>query len=60
MYHVYMTNFDYLLEQVFKTEREAIEFGKSKGFECQIYANWPTQPTLVASWSPIGGRRFHR
>jgi len=37
MYRVYYTNFQYFADALFETLQEAIQFGKSKGLEFQVY-----------------------
>jgi hypothetical protein len=37
MFQIYYTNFQYNADELFETIQEAIEFGKSKGFEFQVY-----------------------
>lgn len=56
MFRIFMTNFGYWRDETFETLREALDFGKSKGFEFSV-AN--PIGDLVASWSPIGGIRTY-
>ena len=52
---VYFTNHQYFADKTFDSEKSAIDFAKSKGFEATIYAANET----IGAWSPIGGyRRF--
>lgn len=59
-YRIYMTNFDYWRDESFGSVKEALEFGKSKGFEFSIHEMDAPFQILICSWSPIGGVRSHR
>lgn len=37
MYHIFLINFGYYLDQTFDNLDAAIAFGKSKGFEFSVY-----------------------
>ena len=52
MYKVYWFNFDNFAIDSFDTVTEAINYGKSKGFEFAVYDD--TNNT-IATWSPISG-----
>lgn len=47
MYRCFLFNFGYFLEDEFKTLTEAVEYGRSKGFEFLIYHD----KTVIASCS---------
>lgn len=57
MYKVFWINFGYHSLETFAILDQAIEYGKSKGFEFRI----DQDSKIIYSWSPItGGRRWTR
>jgi hypothetical protein len=63
MFFVYFTNHGYYSDRRFETLDSALDYGKSKGFDCQIVQTSGGHPfktkdaCRVASWSVIGGTR---
>ena len=55
MYKVFYTNFDYFSQDQFLTVGAAVAYGKSKGFEFQVYDQ---KDNLIASWRQFGGLRY--
>jgi len=55
MFKVWYSNFRYFSQDEFETIEDAFEHAKSTGFEATIYKN----DSLVASWSPISGKRIY-
>ena len=55
MYELYWTNHNYLADQVFETLDEAIQYGRSKGFEFSVFLDgdivgFASGPSL--GWNP--------
>ena len=50
-YRVYFTNHDYYSQEEFSSLDEAIEYGKSKGFDFTVHYG----SHMLAGWSYIGG-----
>lgn len=57
MYAIYYVNFAYYAEPVFSTDREAINYGVSKGFEFNVIKIDGDQRTTVHTWNPVHGIR---
>ena len=53
-FRVYLTNFQYFVDQMFDTMDQARDGAVKTGFDCTIYKNGEA----IASWSPIGGYRL--
>jgi hypothetical protein len=53
MFQVSLTNFGTKFSNSFATFEQAVEFAKSKGFECTIHSG----NSVAGTWSPIGGSR---
>ena len=56
MFTVYYTNHGYSAQDTFSTVEQAVEYGKSKGFEFSV---WSADKNLMASWTVFGGLRRH-
>jgi hypothetical protein len=52
---IYFTNLGYYADRIFGSLKEAMAYGRSKGFEFAVH----TADGCIASWSPIGGTRYH-
>jgi hypothetical protein len=52
---VYFTNFGYFADRFFGSTKEALAYGRSKGFEFAVHG----PDGMVAWWSPIGGTRYN-
>ena len=55
MYRIYWTNMDYSSQEKLHTVNDAIAYGKSKGFEFQVY---DSKDNLIASWRTFAGLRY--
>lgn len=53
-FRVYLTNFQYFIDQMCDTLEQAKALAKDKGFDATIYKNGE----VVGSWSAIGGFRL--
>lgn len=51
MYRILWTNFGYFAQQQFDSLEDAVEYGKSKCFEFQVYYN----RDLIGWWTVFGG-----
>jgi hypothetical protein len=54
MFSVYYTNHFYSAAETFATMEQAVEYGKSKGFEFSVRQQGGN---VVAGWSPLYGLR---
>lgn len=54
-YRVYFINHDYYMQQTFSSLADALQAGKSKGFDFAVHHDGE----LLAAWSIIGGARYY-
>lgn len=57
MYKVHKTNFNEWAPGAFESVNEALGYAEEIGFECGVYHYQGGEWHLVASWSPISGRK---
>ena len=57
---VHWTNIGHWAQEEFGNEKDALDYIKSKGFEGAVWEKTGEEYSLLVSWSPIGGYRWHQ